>query len=290
MASPETYNAWLQRVRGALSTKGLDPGGAEYVLTARQHWTNTDLLLHLRNTPPAPLARQLASDAQRLLAAEPAQYVVGQAWFAGLPLYVAPGVLIPRPETEELVAWLLASLPANAPVRIADIGTGSGAIAIAVAHARPRWQVTATDVSPRALEVAQANADRLVPQRITFRQGSLLAPLGDQRFTAIISNPPYISWDELAVMDRSVKQYEPSTALFAPDHGLAMYQALIAAAPGQLAPDGQLFLEHGYRQRAALTALFTADPAWHVQTKNDLAGQPRMVRAVYAVDSVRKEG
>ncbi|ERL66415.1 peptide chain release factor N(5)-glutamine methyltransferase [Schleiferilactobacillus shenzhenensis] len=290
MASPETYNDWLRRVRGALSAKGLDPGGAEYVLTARQHWTNTDLLLHLRNTISTSLAAQLARDAQRLLAAEPAQYIVGQAWFAGLPLHVAPGVLIPRPETEELVAWLLDSLPANAPVRIADIGTGSGAIAIAVAHARPRWQVTATDVSPRALEVAQANADRLVPRRITFRQGSLLAPLGDQRFTAIISNPPYISWDELAVMDRSVKQYEPSTALFAPDHGLAMYQALIRTAPAHLAPDGQLFLEHGYRQRTALTALFAADAAWHVQTKNDLAGQPRMVRAVYAVDSVRKEG
>lgn len=281
MSAPETYNTWLQTLHQQLTAQGLDPDGAEYVLTTRQGWTNTDLLLHLRTVIPADLQQQLVSDAKRLLAAEPAQYIVGQAWFYGLPLQVAPGVLIPRPETEELVAWLLASLPADQPVSVLDIGTGSGAIAIAVAHERPRWSVTATDISPRALEVAAANAQRLVPGRIRFIQGDLFRPVAQDRFTAIISNPPYIAWGEAAVMDQSVKQYEPSTALFAPDNGHALYAQLIDQAPDHLAAGGQLFLEHGYHQRPALAALLARQPGLVPEFRADMAGHPRMVRAVY---------
>ncbi|MCI1892896.1 MAG: peptide chain release factor N(5)-glutamine methyltransferase [Schleiferilactobacillus harbinensis] len=275
-----TYAQWVDQIGTQLADAGLDDGGAEYVVLARNNWRHTDFVIHGRNLIPVPLRQQLASDAQRLLAAEPAQYVVGQAWFYGRPFQVGPGVLIPRPETEELVAWLLDSLPAQQPLRILDMGTGSGAIAVTVASERPDWQVTATDISPRALAVAEKNAAILAPHSIHFLSGDMFQPVSDKQYDVVISNPPYVAWSELGVMDQSVKKFEPSIALFAPHDGLAFYEQFIREVPAHLTAAGRIFLEYGYQQAPALKTMLAA-PDWQADFRRDMAGHPRMVQAIW---------
>lgn len=212
----------------------------------------------------------------RRAAQEPVQYILGEQEFYGLRFRVTPDVLIPRPETEHLVEALLARVPHDAALRVADVGTGSGAIAVALAHALPQAQVTALDISQAALAVAQGNArDHGVEGRMRFAASDLLTAVQGETFHAIVSNPPYIASSEL--LEAQVRDYEPHTALFAGATGLEVYARLIPQAREALIAGGWLMLEIGHGQRDALEALLAG---WKdVEFVDDLQGIPRVAIA-----------
>ena len=207
---------------------------------------------------------------------EPIQYITGEQEFYGLTFHVTPAVLIPRPETEHLVEAALARIPHDAPSPIADIGTGSGAIAIALAHTLPQANVTALDLSPAALSVAQNNAQKLgVADRTRFLESDLLQAVSGEHFDIIVSNPPYVPKSE--ILEPQVRDYEPATALYAGANGLDIYERLIPQAHAVLKPGGWLLMEIGHGQREALAALLKD---WNeVSFIDDLQGIPRVACA-----------
>jgi release factor glutamine methyltransferase len=179
-------------------------------------------------------------------------------------------VLVPRPDTETLVDWAIEVLqPLDAPCVI-DLGTGSGAIALAVRHACPHGRVTASDASAAALEVAQANAARLSLD-VEFRHGSWLDGI-DERFDAIVSNPPYIAQGDAHL---PALRHEPAAALVSGTDGLDAIRAIARQAPPRLAPGGWLLLEHGWDQAQPVRALLEAAGFGYVASRRDLAGIER---------------
>jgi release factor glutamine methyltransferase len=250
------------------------------------------LLLHILQIPRTTLiahpGRELSATQRtayedsiaRRLHHEPVQYITGQQEFYGLKLKVAPAVLIPRPETEHLVEAVLKLLPANQPLKIADIGTGSGAIAIALAIHLPQATITALDVSAEALAIATANArEHKVADRISFLQSDLLSALdrGAEAFDAIVSNPPYVAETDRDTLHPQVRDHEPATALFAGETGLDIYRRLIPQAHTALKPNGLLALEIGHDQQNAVAALLQT---WHnLSFVNDLQRIPRVALA-----------
>ena len=220
-----------------------------------------------------------ADEAQRLQAAyarratgEPIAYILGSREFYGLSLLVTPAVLIPRADTELLVDLALQRAAPGA--RVADLGTGSGAIAIAIARSRPDLQVSATDVSDEALEVARHNAalHRVQPR---FLHGDWYAALGSQRFDLIVANPPYIVAGDVHLAQGDLP-YEPIDALTDHGDGLGALRILADGARAHLAPAGWVMLEHGYDQAAAVRALLSACGLQSVQSWHDLAGIERV--------------
>jgi release factor glutamine methyltransferase len=199
----------------------------------------------------------------RRLTHEPVQYITGEREFFGRPLRVTPAVLIPRNLTEHLVESVLDEFRARnrsgKSLRIADVGTGSGAIAIALAFHLPGAHLTALDISPTALAVAAGNAERNgVSTRIRFLQSDLIkAVIDDAPFDAIVSNPPYIATTERGALQPQVREYEPSTALYAGETGLDIYRRLIPQAHKALKPNGLLALEIGPAQRDPIAALLS---------------------------------
>jgi release factor glutamine methyltransferase len=217
---------------------------------------------------------------RRRVAGEPVAYITGTREFWSLPLKVDRRVLIPRPETELLVDVLL-ELTADAPPGIAvDVGTGSGAVALAFKKERPAWTVLATDVDPAALEVAGANAEAL-GLAVELHAGDLLVPVrGRAPFAVIASNPPYLAADEIATLQREVRDHEPRRALTPGPEGLETIRALVAAAVPLLSPDGILALEIGYRQGPAVRALLESTGAFAAPAlRRDHAGLDRVVSA-----------
>lgn len=216
---------------------------------------------------------------ERRLRFEPMQYILGETEFYGLPFRVTPAVLIPRPETELLVATVAERLGKQDQLQIADIGTGSGAIAVSLAHVMPLAQVTAIDLSTAALAVAETNAvTNRVADRIDFVESDLLAALPPDRFfDCIASNPPYIPQSDAATLHPQVRDHEPAQALFAGVLGLDIYQRLVPQAYSHLKSGGLLALEIGYGQRDAIAALLTG---WNdVEFLLDLQQIPRVALA-----------
>jgi len=216
------------------------------------------LLAHPEATISSDSMEQYRRWLVRRAAHEPIQYILGEQEFFGLSLRVTPDVLIPRPETEHLVEAALERLrndqPSSQPLRIVDVGTGSGAIAIALAHALPHAELTALDVSPPALAIAQENAARHgLTARVRCLASDLLAAVTAERFDAVVSNPPYIAEGE--VLEPQVRDYEPRTALYAGPTGLEIYERLIPQAREALKPGAWLLLEIGYGQQASLALL-----------------------------------
>jgi release factor glutamine methyltransferase len=250
------------------------------------------LLLHTLQIPRTTLIahpdRELSADQHtayensiaRRLHHEPIQYITGQQEFYGLTLRVTPAVLIPRPETEHLVEAVLKFLPANKPLKIVDIGTGSGAIGIALAVHLPQAAITALDISPEALAIAAANArEHNVANRIQFLQSDLLSALDPEAetFDAIVSNPPYVAETDRAALHPQVRDYEPATALFAGKTGLDIYRRLIPQAYNALKPGGLLALEIGHDQQDPIASLLQT---WHnLSFINDLQNFPRVALA-----------
>ncbi len=251
------------------------------------------LIAHAETELSATLQRSYRSLVTRRAAREPIQYLTGAQEFFGINLRVTRDTLIPRPETELLVEAVLEWIAAQPelrsprqPLRILDVGTGTGAIAIALVMHLPGAAITATDLYPKPLSIAEHNAGRLgLADRILFLQSDLLgAPhfAAAPPFDVIVSNPPYISIYEAATMPEEVLQHEPHTALFAGPSGLEVYQRLIPAAHQALKPGGLLALEIGYGQSDPIRRLFEkpSDRPWKdLRIQNDYAQIPRIALA-----------
>lgn len=218
---------------------------------------------------------------------EPVAYITGHREFWSLDLEVGPAVLIPRPETEHLVEEALALLPVPQaePLTVVDVGTGSGAIAVALAVERPDLRVIAVDSSERALEVARRNAARHeVERRVELVRGDLLSSLASgpgsgRQVAMVVSNPPYVSSQELASLMPEVGRWEPVEALHAGASGLDVIQRLIDQAAGVLRPGGWLLLEVASERAEAARRLVESSGAWDSQAlRADLAGLPRVMR------------
>jgi release factor glutamine methyltransferase len=248
-----------------------------------EHITGWDQLHQaLHKDSPIPEEQVLAFEAAaaELQAGRPIQYITGKAWFMGEAYTVNEQVLIPRPETEELVDWIIEyAAIKGTTLRILDIGTGSGCIAIALKKALPEATITAIDISPNALKVAEQNASVLKAD-IAFVTLDILntAFLPDQ-YDVIVSNPPYIPMQELKNMDLQVTAHEPNIALFVPDEDpLMFYKAIARLAKLHLSPNGQLFFEIHYDQGEAMVKLLD-EMHFHAELREDLFGKDRMIRA-----------
>lgn len=219
---------------------------------------------------------------RRADAREPVSHLVGRREFWSLDIDVTPDVLTPRPETETLVSAgleLLGSPAEGCIPRVLEIGTGSGAVALAIASERPDALVVATDLSPAALKVAQANAARLdLADRIEFRQGSLFAAVAGERFDLLLSNPPYLAEASRDLLPPELA-HEPELALFAGPDGLALLRLLVDGAAEVLAPQGRAAFELSPEQAPAVEDLFRGAGFSDVQCHRDLARRKRVVAA-----------
>lgn len=212
--------------------------------------TNVELVTH-SNYPLTFLEKQTLDDfIKQRTNGTPFSYISGKKGFYHLDFNVTPDTLIPRPETELLIDIALDLFPKNYPCKLLDMGTGSGIIAVTLADKNPHWQVTATDYSSKALEVAKSNTTRT----IEFLQGNWFDPVISQQFDLIISNPPYIEEGDAYLDDLT---YEPISALTAGKDGLDDIRTIINQAPNYLSKSGFLLLEHGYDQQAKIVELLS---------------------------------
>jgi release factor glutamine methyltransferase len=264
--------AQAQRQIQALGLERLDAQMLLLLALEREPNDRAWLLGHDQDplTPSASL--RLEAITRRRLHGEPLAYIHGEKAFFGMTLKVDARVLVPRPDTEVLVEWSLERLKTlSGPCRFLDLGTGSGAIALAVKSQQPATQVTATDASPGALEVASGNAERLA-LAVTFKQGSWLRAVQGEQFHVIASNPPYIAEGDQHL---PALRHEPITALTAGRDGLEDLRDLVNASPDALEPGGWLLLEHGHDQAEAVRGLLATRGFGQVQSRTDLAGIPR---------------
>ena len=211
----------------------------------------------------------------------PFQYIIGQETFYGRDFFVNENVLIPRPETEELIEEVKKRVKtlfeANKILQVADIGTGSGAIAVTIKKEIPNAEVTATDISEQALEVAMENA-QLLDAEIDFKKGDLLAPISLQKWDVVLSNPPYIGLHEAETLSDTVIDYEPHLALFAEEDGLQLYRKMAEQLPSMLNVPSFIGFEIGYEQGVAVqNMLQTAFPKALVEVVQDINKKNRFV-------------
>lgn len=213
---------------------------------------------------------------QRRAQGEPIAYLLGEKEFWSLTLFVAPGVLIPRPETELLVEETLHRLPKDKACRLLDIGTGSGAIALALAHSRPNWHITAVDISDSALAIAKKNQARYQLGNVILLQSDIYSNLAlDARFDAIVSNPPYIEACDPHLAQGDLR-FEPPGALASGQDGLVALRQIIANAARHLHKHGLLLLEHGYQQGETVRAMLKEHGFHNIETQRDLQGHERL--------------
>lgn len=241
-------------------------------------WDRTYLMTHPEAEPTETQTTQLNVAIERLQRFEPIQYIIGTTTFCGLTFHTDHRALIPRPETEELVAWCMES-PAQ---RILDIGTGTGCIAISLAHQLPNAEVTAFDLMTDALSLAKENA-LLNNVSVDFVEQDILHPTWTpcQPFDLIVSNPPYIAESEQSEMDHNVLDHEPHTALFVPDNDpLVFYRAIANYAQQHLVSGGRLLVEINQQLSNETAKLLEAHGFQDVTIRNDINDNPRMIRAV----------
>jgi release factor glutamine methyltransferase len=236
--------------------------------------SHAELIAHPERAMSGEETARLGDLVERRAAGEPLAYLLGSAWFGGHEFMVTPDVLIPRPETELLAALAMERARALEKPRVADLGAGSGCVAITIALGCPRAEVTATDISAAALDVARVNAARH-GARVRFAPGDWFAPLTGEIFDIAVSNPPYVA-DGDPHLERDGLPFEPRRALVGGADGLACLRALAAAAPRHLAPGGWLLLEHGYNQAAEARKLLTAANFRQVASWRDEAGIERV--------------
>lgn len=210
----------------------------------------------------------------RRVAGEPVAYILGRQGFWSLDLEVAPHTLIPRPDTELLVETALALLPA-APARVLDLGTGTGAIALALACERLSWQVLGVDRIPEAVALAERNRERLRLANVAFRASHWFSAVDGERFSLIVSNPPYIPNTDPHLKQGDVR-FEPSSALVSGQDGLDDIRLIIEQAPNHLENGGWLMLEHGFDQPDAVRDLLLSRGFTAVESRRDLGGHERI--------------
>ncbi|MDR0614708.1 MAG: peptide chain release factor N(5)-glutamine methyltransferase [Lactobacillales bacterium] len=261
-----------------LQDLGCDPANAQFVLMERKGWDKTQWLLHMHDAISKTDYRQLLCDEKSLLKHVPPQYLLGAVEFFGRCFKLTKDTLIPRPETEELVQLILKKRENNLPLKVVDIGVGSGAIAISLALERSNWQILGVDISEEALEIAKENA-KLLGAEIQLLQSDVLTSFIGEQFDIIVSNPPYIAYDEWKIVDKCVRDYEPKEALFAGENGLAIYLKIAKQAPKLLKASGILLLEIGYSQAETVSHMMREAflNKREVKVFNDLSEKPRIV-------------
>lgn len=250
-----------------------------------QHYlgvSRTKFFADMQETVPEPVGKQFEKAVKAHAATGiPVQHLLGYEMFYGRKFKVNSDVLIPRPETEELVQYVIGQINKHEkkPLTIADIGTGSGVIACTLALELPQATVYATDISEAALTVAKQNAGNL-QANITFLQGDFLQPLIDQQLKAdiIVSNPPYIAESEKTSMSDTVRQYDPALALFAADNGLAAYRSIVKSLPNVLKEQALVAFEIGYQQGKAVQQLILQQfPKSEIAIIPDINGKDRII-------------
>ncbi len=232
-------------------------------------------------------SKHLIGILSRLTTGEPIQYIIGHTEFYGLSFKVNPSVLIPRPETEELVEWVIASVGSEqfAVGSILDIGTGSGCIAISLKKHLPGFKVSAIDISEAALETAQVNS-KLNGVDVNFIKSDILSPEKPfafhlAPFTLIISNPPYVTLHDKTQMHQNVTDFEPHTALFVPENDpLIFYKAIADFAVKNLTENGLLFFEINESYGKEIVELLTANGFKNIELRKDMSGRERMIKCL----------
>ncbi|MDP2904203.1 MAG: peptide chain release factor N(5)-glutamine methyltransferase [Methylovulum sp.] len=233
---------------------------------------------YLRTWPDKTLAANQTTAFEGLITKRqqgmPIAYIIGYREFWSRDFSVTPAVLIPRPDTECLIELSLQLIPSNKPVRIIDLGTGSGIIAVTLAAERPQAHVSATDISPSALHIAQHNAQKH-HTNVQFYQSDWLTDVPDIKFGLIVSNPPYIDANDGHLRTGDLR-FEPQQALIAAEQGLRDIKIIAESARQYLETGGHLLVEHGYDQEQQVQTIFNRSGYHHVQTYRDLSGQPRV--------------
>ncbi|WP_457435806.1 peptide chain release factor N(5)-glutamine methyltransferase [Pseudomonas sp. TE3786] len=266
----------MQNLLGSVVLSGSDTAqlDAELLLAAVLGKPRSFLRTWPERELSAEQLQQFEAAIQRRQQGEPVAYILGQQGFWSLDLEVAPHTLIPRPDTELLVETALELLPHN-PLAALDLGTGTGAIALALAKERPGWSVTGVDRVPEAVALAERNRSRLQLNNGQFRQSHWFSAVAGQRFTLIVSNPPYICAGDKHLSEGDVR-FEPASALVAGADGLDDIRLIIEQAPEHLVAGGWLLLEHGFDQAAAVRELLAARGFTEVDSRRDLGGHERI--------------
>lgn len=277
--APETIASVLQgaieRLGHASASARLD---AELLLADCLEQPRSFLLSHGGEALSPAVRERFARNIARRRDGEPIAYIIGRREFWSLDLEINPDVLVPRPESELLVEFALAVLPAERHAKILDLGTGSGAIALAIARERPGARVIATDASPAAITLACRNAERLELGNVSFLVGEWYEPVGAMHFDLVVSNPPYIAADDPALQSPDLAA-EPRAALVSGPNGLEAIERIAARACEHLRPGGWLALEHGAGQASQVAALFSAAGLSTIRSLKDLAGHDRVTAA-----------
>lgn len=223
--------------------------------------------------------RKIAEIIARLKNREPIQYIFGEADFWGLTFRVNRAVLIPRPETEELVQWIIEDC-SDEPLKALDIGTGSGCIAVTLAKKMPSARIHAWDISEEALEVARENAARNNAAVIFSRKDVLNEQPPEETFDLIVSNPPYIAQSEKKEMDTNVLNFEPHLALFVPDENpLIFYEKIARLASGSMKKNGKLFFEINRQKANRVASILRKNGFRNIEIRKDISGNERMIKA-----------
>jgi release factor glutamine methyltransferase len=243
-------------------------------------WDAMHQNIHKNDALETSQIEQLDHYVEQLLTGKPLQYIIQKAWFLGKAYFVNEAVLIPRPETEELVEWIIEYTQIiNKPLSILDIGTGSGCIPISLKLAIPNAHITAIDISKEALAIAEQNAASYHTEIEWIAQDILQTKQLKDRYDIMVSNPPYIPLREKVAMQKQVADHEPEIALFVPDQfPLIFYSKIAHIGKSALKPNGQLFFEIHYDQGEAIIALLN-EMGYHAELKQDIFGKDRMVRA-----------
>lgn len=254
----------------------------DYVLDVCFGLSKADIMCGAVEEMTAEKTAELNKIFGRLTEGEPVQYVLGRAEFCGRWFSVRPGVLIPRPETEELCAWITADSKASASPKVLDIGTGSGCIAITLQLDMPESKVTAWDISADALDVARENAQQL-GANVNFVKLDALNAKPEGEWDLIVSNPPYICEKEKKDMAINVLEHEPHTALFVPDADpLLFYRAITRLAVQTLSKGGRLYFEINPIYADDTCHMMRAEGMTAVELRSDMYGKQRMAKGVKA--------
>ena len=273
---PQTLIQTLTPMHGAQEARAIVYALLEDVFGLRR----TDVLLGKFEALSEAEKLHFARCAKRLSEGEPLQYVVGTAPFGDLRFEVTPATLIPRPETLELVEWVVAEEKKRPSLRLVDIGTGSGCIAISLAKLLHQAKVSAWDISAEALAVARRNAEQN-GVAVDFKQVDVLNITEAETYDCIVSNPPYICEDEKAEMTDSVLLHEPHTALFVPNNDpLRFYRAIAELGVRNLSPGGTLYFEINRAYGAETCDLLRELGFQSVELRKDFYGNDRMVKGV----------
>ncbi|SLM87139.1 peptide chain release factor N(5)-glutamine methyltransferase [Vagococcus fluvialis] len=276
----KTYFEVLNWASSFLEKKNEEVYVAEYLLLERKKWTKTELLLNFKKVMPIEEIISYKNDINQIIKHVPVQYLIGSCEFYGRRFKVSEDTLIPRPETEELVEMICQENEDSSKL-VVDIGTGTGIIGISLKLEKPSWEVVALDISKGALNVAEENA-ALLDASINFVESDVLSHFKhNSSIDILVSNPPYISYDEWEVMDQSVREFEPKTALFAENNGLAIYQKIAVEAKEHLAENGKIYLEIGYLQGKQVADIFQEQfPQKKVEIIQDMNRQDRMIKVI----------